>query len=58
MAYNSETFVASFSRANGDNIIGELDFNRGLNGNIKVQLLKKQTVEAFGEEGGTVKSLI
>ena len=37
VAYNTDSYVGAFNRSTGTNIIGELDFNRGLNGNIKVE---------------------
>ena len=36
LAYNAHTFVAGFQLEDGRRIPGELDFDRGLNGNIKV----------------------
>ncbi len=36
VAYNDKTFVASFNMENNNQIIGELDTKRGLNGNIRV----------------------
>ena len=36
LAYNAHTFVAGFEMEDGRRIPGELDFDRGLNGNIKV----------------------
>ena len=39
VAYNTKTYVGSFSTESGKEIIGELDFNRGLNGNIKASSL-------------------
>ena len=37
VAYNTKTYVGSFRTETGREIIGELDFNRGLNGNIKAR---------------------
>jgi len=39
VAYNTKTYVGSFRTETGREIIGELDFNRGLNGNIKARKL-------------------
>ena len=39
VAYNDKTFVASFNMENNNQIIGELDTKRGLNGNIRVSYM-------------------
>ena len=39
LAYNDNTFVASFNLDTDKQIIGELDTKRGLNGNIRVRKL-------------------
>ena len=36
VAYNEQTFVAQLEGTEGDRIIGDLDFNRGLNGEVLV----------------------
>jgi len=36
VAYNDKTFVGKLERDNGDTVIGELDYTRGLNGEVLV----------------------
>lgn len=36
VAYNDKTFIAQLERKAGDKILGDLDFNRGLNGEVLV----------------------
>jgi len=43
VAYNTDSYVGAFNRSTGTNIIGELDFNRGLNGNIKAYISENHT---------------
>jgi len=43
VAYNSHSYVGRFQMEPENHIIGELDFSRGLNGNIKAYVSEKKT---------------